>query len=69
MTIDFLTTGIGRGHRFYLEGLLAEVMRLKPGLGSEISVSSDLSHGAARLAWSGAEALYRLGSRSGPIGG
>lgn len=68
MKIDFLTTNVGRGHRFYLEGLLRETQRLAPEVGVELFDVSEISHGMSRLAWRAARGMYRLGSRSGYIG-
>ena len=68
MKIDFLTTDVGRGHRFYLEGLMREVQRLAPEVEVELFRASDLSHGRSRFAWRMARAMYRFGSRSGFIG-
>lgn len=68
MKIDFLTTDIGRGHRFYLEGLLREVRRLAPEVETEFFLAPELSHGISRFFWRMALALYRSGSRPGLVG-
>lgn len=67
--VDFLYTNIGRGHPFYLDGIM-EVLSQRGGvkmLRRDVDVF-ELSHGFSRLAWSLARTLYRRGSSGGLIG-
>ena len=66
--IDFLTTGVGRGHRFYLEGLRAAVQRCNPGTETELFLAPEVSGALARSGWKLINQLYRKGSSSGMFG-
>ncbi len=68
-TIRFLYTEIGRGHPFYLDGIIEAMARQddRPLIPERSSVF-DLSHGLSSVAWHGARWLYRKGSSGGPIG-
>ncbi|HSG99778.1 MAG TPA: hypothetical protein VLB27_07000 [candidate division Zixibacteria bacterium] len=66
--IDFLTTGVGRGHRFYLEGLRSALLERAPELCGPVVVARAVSGVTAQLIWTLAEGLYRHGSRGGSLG-
>ncbi len=66
--IDFLTTGVGRGHRFYLEGLRAAVQRCNPEIETGLFLAPDVSGAVAGLGWRLIMQLYRKGSSSGIFG-
>lgn len=66
--IDFLTTGVGRGHRFYLEGLRSALLDMAPEVCESVVVARAISGSTAQVIWSLAESLYRHGSRGGPLG-
>ena len=61
-TVDFLYTDIGRGHPFYLDGIIE---LLSPAQRGEISTVFSVTSGLAHLAWRGARAAYSLGSSCG----
>lgn len=67
--ISFLYTNIGRGHPFYLDGLI-EAMRKQSG--ANLSVISrdifDMSHGLSLTAWRAARWLYQRGAAKGLVG-
>ena len=60
--VDFLYTDIGRGHPFYLDGILES---LPPASRGEVTTVFAATSGLAHLAWRGARAAYRLGSSCG----
>lgn len=63
--IQFAYVNLGRGHPFYQDGILEALVRKgKIGLvRTEFDVVAS-SHGLGRLAWKGADWLYRLGASS-----
>lgn len=68
MKAHFLSTGVGRGHRFYLEGLLSAFSRRYPDIETSLSVAREVSTGPGRRLWKLIEVTYRSGSRGGAIG-
>ncbi len=62
--IDFLTTGVGRGHRFYLEGLHHAVNHSYPETETTLFCAPDISGALARPGWRLINSLYRRGSKS-----
>lgn len=68
MHLDFLTTGIGRGHRFYLEGVRKALLDIRPGLKAPCVVASEVSTASGKALWRLIHSMYRFGSRSGPVG-
>ncbi len=66
--ICFLYTNIGRGHPFYLDGIIEALIRKKHlGLVRHETDVFDVSRGSAALGWKLARWLYRRGSSSGII--
>jgi len=67
--IEFLYTNIGRGHPFYLDGIIDALIRrgaIKIMRGE--SNVFELSTGLARLGWKTADWFYKRGSSSGFLG-
>jgi len=67
--IDFLYTNIGRGHPFYLDGIIEAMVRR--GYVKLVRGEKDVfevSHGISRLGWSVARWLYKNGSSGGVVG-
>jgi len=66
--INFLYTNIGRGHPFYLDGILeALVRRGNIRLVRGESDVFEVSRGLSRLAWQAARWMYRKGSSPGIV--
>jgi len=65
--VAFIGAAIGRGHPFYLDGLIEAFAREYPQIPYLKSDVTELSHGICRLAWSGIEQLYQFGARGGFI--
>ncbi len=66
--IDILYTNIGRGHPFYLDGLLeALVRRGRIGLVRGETDVFEVSQGLSWLSWQLARWFYRHGSSGGPV--
>ncbi len=66
--LDFLYTNIGRGHPFYLDGILEALVRR--GDIRLVRTPADVfqvATGLSRLAWRSARWLYRRGSSPGPV--
>ncbi len=61
-SVDFLYTEIGRGHPFYLDGILESLPRSARG---EITNVFAATSGLAHAIWCAAGAAYRLGSSCG----
>lgn len=67
--IQFLCTEIGRGHPFYLDGILKALDALEgPRPDVERSTVFKSSHGLSLAAWTTARWLYRKGSSGGAVG-
>ena len=67
--VQFLYTNIGRGHPFYLDGIIEALVRM--GRIKLVKSESDVfqeSTGLARLAWKTARWLYTTGSSSRIVG-
>jgi hypothetical protein len=67
--VNFLYVNIGRGHPFYLDGIMEALVRT--GGVTIVRGSQDvfeISRGLARLAWSSARWLYRQGPSSSLLG-
>ncbi|HUV31356.1 MAG TPA: hypothetical protein VMY05_09740 [Acidobacteriota bacterium] len=67
--VSFLYTNIGRGHPFYLDGIIDELVHR--GHVKLVRCQSDvfeMSRGLSRLAWRTANVLYRKGSSGGIAG-
>jgi len=67
--IDFLYTNIGRGHPFYLDGIIEAMVRL--GYIKLVRGEKDVfevSHGISRFGWNIARWLYLNGSSGGVAG-
>ena len=67
--IEFLYTNIGRGHPFYLDGIIDTLIRrgaIKIMRGE--SNVFEVSTGLARLGWKTADWFYKRGSSSGFLG-
>lgn len=67
--IAFVCTEIGRGHPFYLDGLIATFITEFPLIKYYRSDVFTLSRGMALNSWRAVERLYRIGSRGGIISG
>ncbi len=66
--VHFLYTNIGRGHPFYLDGILEALIRQGSiGLVRKETDVFELSRGGAKLAWHAVRLLYRHGSSPGVI--
>ena len=67
--LTFLYTNIGRGHPFYLDGIVEALVRSQAiGLVRRELDVFEVSRGRARLAWKAARWLYHKGSSGGPVG-
>ncbi len=67
--VNFLYVNIGRGHPFYLDGILEALVRsgsIKLVRGQQDVF--EISHGLSRLAWGSAGWIYRKGASSGLLG-
>ena len=61
-TVDFLYTDIGRGHPFYLDGILESLpLSARGDITNVFAATSGLAHAV----WCAARAAYRLGSSCG----
>ncbi len=60
--VDVLYTDIGRGHPFYLDGILQS---LPDNARGDVTTVFEATSGLARTMWQGARAVYRLGSSMG----
>jgi hypothetical protein len=68
-TLTFLNLPIGRGHPYYLEGILEVFNRSgKIGLVRSLENVFDLTPFYSRIGWSMVERLYRHGSSPGQLG-
>ncbi|MEW5994289.1 MAG: hypothetical protein AB1744_07825 [Candidatus Zixiibacteriota bacterium] len=66
--VNFLYTNIGRGHPFYLDGILEALVRSgRVSLVRSQSDVFDVSRGLAKIAWQVARWLYHQGSSPGPV--
>ncbi len=65
--INFLYTNIGRGHAFYLDGIV-ELLKQSGQLKFECHDVFDVSKDPALLAWTTARWLYKIGSTDSMIG-
>ncbi len=67
--LNILYTNIGRGHPFYLDGVIEALIRIKSiGLVRNETDVFELSHGKAALSWKLVKWMYRHGSSQGMIG-
>jgi len=66
--IEFLTTSIGRGHRFYLAGLARSVLRLEANIDTSIHLAPAESGLLGKALWSAIQRAYKIGSSSGRVG-
>ncbi|HOP07073.1 MAG TPA: hypothetical protein PLF13_07270 [candidate division Zixibacteria bacterium] len=67
--LELLYTEIGRGHPYYLDGIVDALIRsARVRLVRRQTNVFDLSHGLSRLAWKTARWLYRHSSPRNPIG-
>jgi hypothetical protein len=67
--ISFLYTNIGRGHPFYLDGILEALIRKgNIKLVREESDVFEVSHGLSKAMWKAARWMYRKGSSPGIVG-
>lgn len=67
--IKFLFTEIGRGHPFYLDGIIESLPRISDAHAAPETASVfDLSRGLSATAWKSVRWLYHRGSSGGPIG-
>jgi hypothetical protein len=67
--LTFLYVNIGRGHPYYLDGIVEQLQKRPYPLSLEFCDAAELSSGLAGLAWKGVNWLYRHGSSGGPISG
>ncbi len=68
-SIGFLYTEVGRGHPFYLDGIVGALDQLGASrLEPVVSSVFDHSRGLSAAGWRSARWLYRKGSSGGPIG-
>lgn len=66
--ISFLYTNIGRGHPFYLDGIIDSMVRRSDSRLVHNTVDVfEISSGNSRLGWQAARWLYRRGSSPGPV--
>ena len=66
--LTFLYTNIGRGHPFYLDGIIEEMV--KSGSIGKVKNQTDVfetSSGLSKLAWIAVRFLYRKGSQDGLV--
>lgn len=69
LKVDILYTNIGRGHPYYLDGLVEALVRTEDlRLIREQRTVFDVSDDIARVAWKTARWLYRHGSSGGIVG-
>lgn len=67
--VCFLYTNIGRGHPFYLDGIIEALIRKgRIGLVRSEQNVFEITRGLGRLSWSTARWLYRAGSSGGAAG-
>lgn len=67
--MSLLCSEIGRGHPFYLDGLERALRAAgRADLAARRASIFEISQGAARLAWRGVRAAYRLAGQGGLIG-
>ena len=66
--VVFVSAGIGRGHRFYLEGLHAAFDTLASGGSSRLALAREFANPQGRIFWNLADGLYRRGSQGGAFG-
>jgi len=66
--LQFLYTDIGRGHPFYLDGII-EALERRGGPTFEKRTVFELSRGLSGLAWRGVRQAYLKGSSGGLFGG
>jgi hypothetical protein len=67
--VRFVYTNIGRGHPYYLDGIIEALVRSgRIGIARNQTDVFELSRGASLLAWRVARYLYRRGSSGGPTG-
>jgi len=66
--ISCLYTNIGRGHPFYLDGVIEELGRLDDPPKIGVYDALTVSRGLANRAWRVARWMYRRGSSGGPFG-
>jgi len=67
--VKFLYTEIGRGHPFYLDGIVESLERLEEsGVSPVTSSVFDHTRGLSAIAWRSARWLYQVGSSGGPLG-
>lgn len=66
--ISCLYTNIGRGHPFYLDGVIEELGRLDDSPEIGVYDALTVSRGLANRAWRVARWMYRRGSSGGPFG-
>jgi hypothetical protein len=65
--LTFLYVNIGRGHPYYLDGIVEQLQKNPNTASIEICDAAELSSGLAGLAWKGVNWLYRHGSSGGPV--
>jgi len=68
LNISCLYTNIGRGHPFYLDGVIEELGRLDDPPEIGVYDALTVSRGLANRAWRVARWMYRRGSSGGPFG-
>jgi hypothetical protein len=67
--LTFLYVNIGRGHPYYLDGIVEQLRKSPHPPSLEVCDAAELSSGLAELAWKGVNWLYRHGSSGGPVAG
>jgi len=65
--VAFVCTNIGRGHPFYLDGVISAFNRDYPQIRYLKSDIFRLSRNTSRLAWTAVRQLYQIGARGGII--
>ena len=65
--LNFLYTNIGRGHPFYLDGIV-ELLKEKNRFELSISDVFESSRGISNLSWRLAKSLYKIGSTDSIVG-
>ena len=66
--LSFLYTDIGRGHPFYLDGIIEAIARQGGGPTFEKRTVFELSRGLSGMAWRGVRQAYLKGSSGGVLG-
>ncbi len=65
--IAFIYTGIGRGHPYYLDGIIEQIDKLYPYISYYQTDAFSLSKGLSLITWQIVKYLYRFGAKGGIV--